>query len=604
MQKRVTLIAAIVAFMLATAATSQTSGQIRSAGAMKVEEASRAILLAENYGAATYARELLEEAKFRLQAARDTAARSNKRDSVEKAAILASEAYHAARAAEAKARWISSNFEVRNLRSDITRFGGVITQEMLAEEASMAINRGTTSKDRMKVAQEAVARAKSAGAQATAKSDLAVAEANLTTVEKILRNQKQSDTADHLSYGAEMLARRAEYLARRASVETMLPDLRMQRTRMAQSASETQALADRKRREEAERQAADLRRQLEEESTNRRAQATEIARLRTQVLENQREIQQRMEQDRTARVEAEKGLDALRREYEAALTAGMTNVQVEELRRRVEDQSIALKTIQEQERASEQTLSEEIRRLREDLDRERQSGKVSTQTLAERQAALTQQQSELERLRKERMESEERRAEIDQRQQAAIAAAEARSRAAEQETAQLRERVAAEQARTQQSQAELIAAREELARRDALEKERFRTMQETIASMAQTRTDARGFVVTLPGIFFDSGKSVLKPGARNVLSKIAEQLRTSSGAKIAVEGHTDSVGADTMNQTLSEKRALAVQQDLVSKGISGDRISATGRGESVPVASNDTASGRQQNRRVELIITQ
>jgi outer membrane protein OmpA-like peptidoglycan-associated protein len=96
----------------------------------------------------------------------------------------------------------------------------------------------------------------------------------------------------------------------------------------------------------------------------------------------------------------------------------------------------------------------------------------------------------------------------------------------------------------------------------------------------------------------------LKPGAKSTLSKIAKQLQTDPSLKIAVEGHTDNVGSTATNQSLSEKRANAVRDYLVSAGISGDHITADGKGEESPIATNKTAAGRQQNRRVELVITQ
>ena len=129
-------------------------------------------------------------------------------------------------------------------------------------------------------------------------------------------------------------------------------------------------------------------------------------------------------------------------------------------------------------------------------------------------------------------------------------------------------------------------------------------MEAELARLASTKREARGLVVTLPGIFFDTGKSALKPGAKNTLAKIATQLKGSDAVRIAVEGHTDSVGDDEKNMQLSEKRAEAVRDYLVSSGLGSDRITASGKGEADPVATNKTAAGRQQNRRVELVITQ
>ena len=129
-------------------------------------------------------------------------------------------------------------------------------------------------------------------------------------------------------------------------------------------------------------------------------------------------------------------------------------------------------------------------------------------------------------------------------------------------------------------------------------------MQNELSKIASTHSDTRGLIVTLASSLFDTGKSTLKPGAKSTLTRIAKQLQTNPDLHIAVEGHTDNVGTSASNQTLSEKRANAVRDYLVAQGVPSDRVTAAGRGEDAPVASNKTAAGRQQNRRVELIITQ
>jgi len=157
------------------------------------------------------------------------------------------------------------------------------------------------------------------------------------------------------------------------------------------------------------------------------------------------------------------------------------------------------------------------------------------------------------------------------------------------------------QQQSAQQAAELEKTKAELATREAEAREL--RMQQELARIAATKNDQRGLVVTLPGIFFDTGKSTLKAGAKNTLAKIAEQLKGDSDVRVAIEGHTDSVGSDEKNQQLSEKRANAVRDYLVSSGVPADRVTATGKGEADPVASNKTAAGRLQNRRVELVIT-
>src|SRR5579871_4611345 len=104
-------------------------------------------------------------------------------------------------------------------------------------------------------------------------------------------------------------------------------------------------------------------------------------------------------------------------------------------------------------------------------------------------------------------------------------------------------------------------------------------------------------------VLFDSGKFSLKPGAREKLAKVAGILVSYPGLTIEVGGYTDNVGADQMNQKLSEDRAGAVRDYLVQQGVSSASVSIKGNGNSSPVASNGTASGRQENRRVELLVS-
>ncbi len=119
----------------------------------------------------------------------------------------------------------------------------------------------------------------------------------------------------------------------------------------------------------------------------------------------------------------------------------------------------------------------------------------------------------------------------------------------------------------------------------------------------QTRDSARGLIVSMSDVLFDTGKYSLKPGAREKLAKVAGILLAYPGLDIAVGGYTDNVGGDEMNQTLSENRAGSVRDYLVQQGVLTNSVSAKGFGNTLPVASNDNASGRQQNRRVELLVS-
>jgi outer membrane protein OmpA-like peptidoglycan-associated protein len=120
----------------------------------------------------------------------------------------------------------------------------------------------------------------------------------------------------------------------------------------------------------------------------------------------------------------------------------------------------------------------------------------------------------------------------------------------------------------------------------------------------QAKQTERGMVLTLGDVLFDTGKAVLKPGAYATIDRLAQVLSSSHSSRVVIEGHTDSMGSDATNQALSEERALAVKTALLQRGVSGSQISSVGKGETTPVAGNDTASGRQANRRVELIFSQ
>ena len=122
-------------------------------------------------------------------------------------------------------------------------------------------------------------------------------------------------------------------------------------------------------------------------------------------------------------------------------------------------------------------------------------------------------------------------------------------------------------------------------------------------AILQTRDTARGLIVNMSDVLFDTGKFTLRPEAREKLARVAGIVEGHPGLKLAVEGYTDSVGGDDYNQTLSEKRGGSVRDDLIQQGMANDSVTSAGFGKSLPVASNDTAEGRQQNRRVELVIS-
>jgi outer membrane protein OmpA-like peptidoglycan-associated protein len=156
------------------------------------------------------------------------------------------------------------------------------------------------------------------------------------------------------------------------------------------------------------------------------------------------------------------------------------------------------------------------------------------------------------------------------------------ARERETENAKAQTAVAQNQAATAQS--ELASARQEL-------------------SDLQAKQTDRGMVMTLSDVLFDTGRATLKPGADRDLDRLAQALKDNPNTRVMIEGHTDSVGGDEYNQTLSERRAEAVGDALRMRGVPSDRFEVRGLGKEFPVASNNTAEGRQQNRRVEIVFS-
>lgn len=157
------------------------------------------------------------------------------------------------------------------------------------------------------------------------------------------------------------------------------------------------------------------------------------------------------------------------------------------------------------------------------------------------------------------------------------------------------------------AQRTLAGTRAELQEEQAARKKAESAAAAAIASLQQVasvKEEARGTVITLDGsVLFVSGKSELLPIAQKKLDDVAKALGdTDEKQKIVIEGHTDSNGNDDSNQRLSQARAEAVRSYLVQRGMTADRIQAVGRGETMPVASNDTPEGRANNRRVEIIV--
>ncbi len=236
------------------------------------------------------------------------------------------------------------------------------------------------------------------------------------------------------------------------------------------------------------------------------------------------------------------------------------------------DEEIRQRTIADAERA----------RAEADRNRAEADRAAADRSRSQAQAAAEEAHRERQRAETAKLEADRARQEaIEQQQKLAVQADQAREAAAR---AQQDQRDAA--ARSQQEQTEL--------RRQLL-------LQ--FNQILETRETARGLIVNLSDVLFDTGQYTLKPGAREKLAKVSGIILAHPGLKIEVEGHTDSIGGDEYNMRLSENRASAVRSYLVTQGLNSGIVIARGFGKTKPVANNATAAGRQQNRRVELVVS-
>lgn len=171
------------------------------------------------------------------------------------------------------------------------------------------------------------------------------------------------------------------------------------------------------------------------------------------------------------------------------------------------------------------------------------------------------------------------------------------------ERATTAERIRSAEAERERVRAEARAREVQTARAQAdAEADRARRLETELKDL-QAKQTARGTVVTLGDVLFDTGSATLRPGAQTSIVRLAEALRSNPDRRVLIEGHTDSVGSEASNQLLSERRAEAVRAALIANNVAPERIQVLALGESVPVASNETAAGRQQNRRVEVVFS-
>jgi outer membrane protein OmpA-like peptidoglycan-associated protein len=247
-----------------------------------------------------------------------------------------------------------------------------------------------------------------------------------------------------------------------------------------------------------------------------------------------------------------------------------------EAQARIEDERQERLRRLEETRAQAEAAKAEAERVKLEAERMRAEAELSR---AKAEAA----KAEAEKAERAAAEERARREEATRQAEAAQIAAKAREEAARVET----ERARAEAARAKQE-------------RDAA----LQKLYVSLSEILDTKRETRGFIVNLGDVLFDTGRATLKPAAREKLSKLAGILLAYPGQlTLEIEGHTDSVGSDELNNKLSQGRAQSVYDYLTTSGVKSDRVKAVrGFGKTKPIATNDTAAGRQMNRRVEVVI--
>lgn len=295
-----------------------------------------------------------------------------------------------------------------------------------------------------------------------------------------------------------------------------------------------------------------------------------------------------------APLELQKAGDSLNK-AEAALSKGESDATVDQLAY-IARQRVAVA----EETAKRKAAEMEIANARAQRDQVRLAARTAEAEAARRQVAVS--QAEVDEARRQAAIAQQ----TAEQQAAALAAASAQAqrdealiaaRQAELDAARQQALIA------QQTAEEKAAALEEAARAQA---ERDRAMieqQEQQLKELNAKQTARGMVITLGDVLFSVNKAELSAGGMRNVQKLADFLNQYPQRKVLIEGHTDSTGSLRINQPLSERRADAVRTALIGMGVSGDRIETRGYADAFPVASNNTAAGRQLNRRVEIILS-
>jgi len=300
---------------------------------------------------------------------------------------------------------------------------------------------------------------------------------------------------------------------------------------------------------------------------------------------------------------------------EARVTAVRTEQQARLDRERQENRERAEQAENQAEQANQQA---------QQANQQADQAQTAAQSEAQRRAAAEQQSQqaaqEAEQARQQAQNEADRRRQLEQQQQnaqqqtqqaqeQAEQAQRQAQQAQEQAQADAQQRVAAEQQgqqATQQADESRRQAEQAQARAQQAESNQAQLRQRLMAQLNEilaTRDSARGLIVSMPDVLFDTGSANLKPTARERLAKVAGILISYPDMQVEVDGYTDSTGNPVFNEQLSQQRADSVRSYLAQQGVPSSSIAIHGFGEANPIASNDSAAGRQQNRRVELVVS-
>ena len=437
--------------------------------------------------------------------------------------------------------------------------GSFVSRLPAADRAKLRANRNAPLD--LLEARHAVAIARSVGAAQYAADTLQKADTDLYNAEAFFNSKGDKKKVQTLARNVTQLAEDARIITVRKLEQE---SLQAERTAAADRVTSAQTTADQETRK---RELAEADRKLALES-ERNAQY---------VADQERRERRRVELQNTDLDEARKAAQAALKDSEAG------RMQAEEMARKAE---LAQKTsLAEQDRLKAETeaarlvATQEQAKLRAETMNAQQ---MAEQARKQAEAAGLAANQEQAKLRAETMNAQQMAEQARQQADAARIKADAELASSRQQQQALAGKVA-------EAEAAAAAARADLLRQ--------------LNVVLQTRETARGLIVNMSDVLFDTAQFTLRAGAREKLSRIAGIVMAHPGLKLEVEGHTDSVGDDASNQILSERRAESVRKFLVQNNVPADSITSKGLGESTPVADNMNADGRRTNRRVELVVS-